>query len=190
MFTDVLADLPIETVEAAVEQYLSVETFFPAPGKLRETAMDLQMLALGIPTPAEAWGMVISANLIQEARFCETGARLRDNAMNPNGGYGKVLRDYSLHVDECSICDAGGYRETYAHPAVTETVKLLGGREAILTDNPAADRARFSDAYREVIARERMKTAMLPEVKEYVREKRAQLDAGAQIKQLTKGMTK
>ncbi len=186
-FEMVLSDLPAETVEAATRQYLSTETFFPTPGRLREIAMDLQMLAIGLPTPAEAWGMVLSANKYTEKVLCQIGYDLYTACAN-SSNYNENLRAYSMHMDECTTCVMGGYKEDYGHPSVAETVRLLGGRDIILTDNPTADRARFIEAYREVVARERTKTAMLPAVKNYVEQK--SLEVSSQIKQLSKGMSK
>lgn len=187
-FEMVLSDLPAETVEAATRQYLSTETFFPTPGRLREIAMDLQMLAIGLPTPAEAWGMVLGATKYIEKVLCERGYELYKTACNSKENYIADLRSYSMHFDACDICTEGGFVEDYGHSAVAETVRLLGGREVILTDNPTADRARFIDAYREVVSRERTKSAMLPAVKNYVQSKA--LPMGQAIKQLTKGFEK
>ncbi len=51
-----------------------------------------------------------------------------------------------------------------------------GGRDVILTDNPVSDRKQFIDAYREVIARERMKMGMTPTVARFVEDNRPLLD--------------
>jgi hypothetical protein len=92
----------------------------------------------------------------------------------------------------CSVCTEGGYRELYASPAVAECVKMLGGRDMLLTDNPTADRARFIEAYREIVARERKKAGMLPQVRAYIdAHKVPELPATAQgVKQLTGSWTK
>ena len=186
-FDDTLSDLPFEAVEAAVKQYKSTETFFPTPGKLREIAMDLQMLAMGVPSPAEAWGMVLTGEKHVPSVWCEDGARLRKEASNSY----ENQPAYNRHMNDCDICCLGGFREVYNHPVVAETVRVLGGRDIIITDNPTADRARFIDAYREIVARERRKAAMVPDVKAYLVETKHNLmDAGNQIKQLTKGLTK
>jgi hypothetical protein len=190
-FEMVLSDLPAETVEAATRQYLSTEIFFPTPGRLREIAMDLQMLAIGLPTPAEAWGMVLSANKYSEKVLCQTGFDLYTAACNARETYQADLLTYSKHLKDCTVCVEGGYHEDYGHPSVAETVRLLGGRDIILTDNPTADRARFIEAYREVVARERTKTAMLPKVKQYIETtQQKSLSTDGAIKQLTKGMSK
>ena len=189
LFFAVLGDLPADMAKAATIQYLSEgNPFFPMPGVLRDKAMDLQLLALGLPTAGEAWGMVLTANRPADPVFCGEGARLRDGVDSPET-YWSTLREYSKHVDECETCDLGGYREKYGHPAVAETVKLLGGREAILTDNPAADRARFIEAYREVIAREKMKMGMTPTVAEFVDRSRPALVSGG-VRQLSERLSK
>src|SRR5688572_11055943 len=74
-----LEDLPADMVKAATVQYLSEgNPFFPSnPGVLRDKAMELQMLAMGIPSPAEAWGMVLTAVKYFQSVTCEEGARLR-----------------------------------------------------------------------------------------------------------------
>jgi hypothetical protein len=187
MFEVVLSDLPAETVDATTRQYLGTETFFPTPGRLREIAMDLQMLAMGVPTPAEAWGMVLTAETHVPSVWCEAGAELRKPVLPKD--YSAALYAYSKHMDSCDICKLGGLQEVYSHPVVAETVKILGGRDVIITDNPTSDRARFIDAYREIVARERTKTAMLPEVKNYVAEKSQNLIADG-VKQLAKGLSK
>jgi hypothetical protein len=189
LFFAVLGDLPADMAKAATIQYLSEgNPFFPMPGVLRDKAMELQMLAAGLPTAGEAWGMVLTANRPANPVFCDEGARLRD-AVNNAATYWSSLKEYSKHVDECETCDLGGYRENYRHAAVAETVKLLGGRDAILTDNPAADRARFLEAYREVIAREKMKMGMTPRVAEFVESSRPALVSG-ELKQLSARLAK
>lgn len=185
LFLAVLEDLPADMVRAATVQYLSEgNPFFPSnPGVLRDKAMDLQMLAMGIPSPSEAWGMVLSANKPTPHVWCETGAALRDACMSGES-YGATLAASKRHDKECGICgngiseevnDYGGFKDVYAHPAVAEAVRLLGGRDAIMTDNPSADRARFQDGYREVIAKERMKMGMTPTVARYVEDNQALL---------------
>jgi hypothetical protein len=182
-FEQVLSDLPGEVVVAAARQYLSTATFFPSPGALRESAIDLQMLAIGIPTPAEAWSMVLGAERFFDTVLCKEGRRFRLALDGVTGGeYWAAMGFYASHVDQCSICVEGGRRETYKHPAVANTVAMLGGREVLLTDNPVADRARFIEAYREVVARERMRAGMIPEVRQYV-EKHA-LESGSAPKQI------
>jgi len=205
LFLAVLGDLPAETIKTATIQYLSEgNPFFPTPGAIRDKAMELQMLALGIPTPAEAWGMVLTARQYVEPVFCAEGWRSRSTGDKANEEYWKVVKESRKHDDECTSCRPGGFQEIYGHNAVAETVRLLGGRDIILTDNPVADRARFIEAYREVVARERMKMAMTPRVSQFIEQsqhlleddQRAALDTGEsaelskQMKRLTARLEK
>ncbi len=188
LFHAILGDLPVDMAKAAAIQYLSEgNPFFPAPGVLRDKAMELQLLAAGLPTAGEAWGMVLAGNRPADPVFCQEGAMYREAYIAAQTGQNLML--YARHVESCDTCDLGGYRENYRHPAVAETVKLLGGRDAILTDNPAADRARFLEAYREVIAREKMKMGMTPRVAEFVENSRPVLVSG-EMKQLSARLSK
>jgi hypothetical protein len=72
---------------------------------------------------------------------------------------------------------------------VEQTVKRLGGLDALMTDNPAADRARFIDAYREIVSLERKDAGRIPEVSKFIDARRAELAAG-QMRQLTERMSK
>lgn len=189
IFSAVLEDLPVDMVRAATVQYLSEGTpFFPMPGTIRDRAMELQMLALGVPSAAEAWSQVVKARRYEEREYCEVGYAMREAYNSTNG----MLVQYIRHEAGCPICGkVGGYVERYDHPAVKEAVELLGGRDVILTDNPVADRARFIEAYREVIARERMKMAMTPKVSEFVQTvKPGQLQSGNSVKQLAERLSK
>lgn len=186
-FIVILEDLPAEFLQAAAVQYLSENKFFPTPGDFRNTAMDLFMLSLGIPSGAEAWGMVLSAYSYQEPVFCQTGAGLRQ-AYIEHQTRGE-LAAYDAHMKSCEVCNIGGYAERYSHPAVEETVKMFGGREVIITDNPAADRARFIEAYREVVAKQRKMQGMIPKVRAFIEDKSNKLlSTSDAIKSLASGM--
>ena len=133
--------------------------------------------------------MVLTARQYVEPVFCAEGWRLRSTGDKANEEYWKVVKESRKHDDECTSCHPGGFKEIYGHNAVTETVRLLGGRDIILTDNPVADRARFIEAYREVVARERMKMAMTPRVAQFIEQsqnlleddRRAALETGEKI---------
>jgi hypothetical protein len=192
LFVAVLEDLPVEMVRTATVQYCSEgNPFFPMPGVIRDKAMELQLLALGIPTPAEAWGMVLNARQYIPGKFCDAGAALRRNVEGNPADYWYTLSAYHEHMKACTVCDTGGFQDVYGHAAVEETVKLLGGRDVVLTENEVADRARFNEAYKEIVKRERMKLAMLPSVAAYIETvKPVQIGAGAQVKQLAERLTK
>jgi hypothetical protein len=189
----VLKDLPGEDVQAATVHYLSRGTFFPTPGQLRRTVMDLRLSASGIPTAAEAWADVGHALRYIDAYYCPEGERLRDMALDAEkaydgAGYIRALKQYSAHTRTCTECWGARTEEVYPHPAVEQTVRRLGGREALFTDNAAADRARFIEAYEIIIGVEREAIGRLPEVERWVEELRGkrelERDAREELKRL------
>jgi len=175
-FEEVLSDLSLDVLSAAFLQYRSTQIFFPSPGSIRDIAMDLHMLALGVPTAGEAWGMLLIAERHVPSVWCEEGAALREAAIARPDRVANSF--YNIHMNDCMICKLGGFRDVFDHPAVEAAVKLLGGRDAILTDNPAADRARFMDQYREIIRRERTLTSMLPDVRTHLDQGRLEMMSG------------
>lgn len=185
----VLGQWDDETLELAALHYKSTETFFPTPGALNNKVLDMQMIAAGIPTAAEAWGQVIGGLKIVDTVLCQEGFDLRNAITGTGEPYFKASREYNHHRRVCTICKDGGLVEEYSHPVVAETVRLLGGRSMLITDNPAADRKQFIDAYRERVALEGRKFIMPQKVKNYIEEKQYALTS-APIKQLAEGMRK
>lgn len=175
-YMESLGDLDNNAVRVAVNHYCSTSTFFPTPGDLRMKALDLYVMAAAIPSPAEAWGQVLKAVKHRFAVVCQEGADLRENReFRP---YWESLARLSIHEDNCAICSPGGFHEEYGHAIVAETVRLLGGRDAIFTDNEPADRAQFIKAYEKIVDREKTKAGMTPETREFVAEKRVELSSG------------
>lgn len=172
-YFSILEDIPTVFLQAAALQYLGSDNkFFPSnPGTLRDIAFDLEMMAQGIPTPSMAWAMVLRGPKMIEARLCETGVSLREAAfLNPHDQklYFKSLSQYSDHVDSCDICMPTSREGSYGSKVVDEAVKLMGGRDVIFTDNATADRARFLEAYRELIMVERRRLQMHPKVADLI----------------------
>lgn len=168
MFYAALGDIPDEFLNAAYVQYISGDRpFFPTnPGTLREIAFDLELTANHVPTASQAWAMVIKGPTELRARWCETGALLRDTLLESNHeNYGTSRSAYYAHIDACGICCPATRPGEYEHQIVTEAVRRMGGRDAILTDNVAADRARFLEAYREMVINERKILQMVPQVR-------------------------
>ena len=205
LYASDLSDIPENLLEAAARHYRTTEQFFPQSGALRQKAMELMVDAMEIPTAAEAWGYVLTAIKSRPSVDCDEGARLRKDIDGKSAGeYWRALWAHDAHVKDCQYCSRGGTVEDYQHPAVTETVRLLGGRALLLTDNSVSDRARFVQAYDEIVGREKKRAIMHHEVKEFVNEtralledRRAALDTGEQRKfvmremsQLGSGMSK
>jgi len=194
-YFDILGHWGDDVLDAATLHYKSTETFFPTPGTLNNKVLDMQMLAMGVPTAAEAWSQVLSAIKYIPPVYCADASKWRNDAEMANRAYDGAA--YNVAMDkinrhrDCTQCKANGFQEVYSHPVVAETVNLLGGREKLMTDNAAADRKQFIDAYRERVNIEGRKFIMPPQVRGYIETQRqAQLGTVAQIKQLTKGMEK
>ena len=172
-----LSDIPENLLEAAAKHYRTTERFFPQAGALRQKAMELMVDAMEIPTAAEAWGYVLTAIKSRPAIDCKEGARLRSEIDGKAAGeYWRALWEHDKHVKDCQYGSRGGSVEDYHHPAVERTVQLLGGRSLLLTDNSVSDRARFIQAYDEIVGREKKRAIMHHEVKEFVDETRALLE--------------
>ena len=166
MYFAALGDVPVEYLQAAYLQYIGGDRpFFPAnPGTLREIAFDLEMLAQGIPTASQAWAMVLRGPAMIEARYCAKGAELRDSLDPTSREYWHKMGDYDKHIKTCDICMPTSRPGSYGSNVVDEVIRLMGGRDVILTDNATADRARFLDSYRELVALERRRLQMHPQV--------------------------
>jgi len=162
----VLKDLPRQMVEAAASAYLATGRFFPAPGDLRNKAVDIALLAMDVPTEGEAWGIINQEPLLTSVR-CLHGIELQQEAEHETGNaYWAAVAAYGKHVEECPMCrDEKGFN----WPAsVKSAFDALGGTRAIFTDNPAADRARFTDNYRRYIEKEVLRLSMPEDVRKYI----------------------
>jgi len=187
-YHSVLKDMEPDALEAATIHYISSATFFPTPGDLRQAALELQMIALGIPSAGEAWAQVQVARQYREASRCEIGIDLA-SGVDESEGYWASVQESGEHIDGCELCTPGGYFDNYDHPAVKATVELMGGLSRVMTGNPVSDRARFQDSYREVIAKEKTLFAMPQEVSGYIDQQKAKRISG-EISLLSEGMKK
>jgi hypothetical protein len=193
----VLRDFDGEELKAAAAQYLSTGIYFPTPGQLRQAALELDLAARGIPTAAEAWADVLGAVRHVEAYNCPVGGGLRTLAIkaqeaHDGAGYLLALNQYIDHCDRCGACRGERTEEVYCHPVVERTVRRLGGRAALFTDNLAADRARFIEAYGAILESERKEAGRMPEVADWVEQQRGRLktDARPEIKRLAEKLAK
>jgi hypothetical protein len=184
-----LQDIGGQLLTAAVTHYrTSANPFFPSSGQIREKATELQLLAMGIPTAAEAWAQVQRAYQYQEPVFCDEGMRMRTELEGTPADYWQLLNQYGDHVDACGICDKGGFTERYAHPAVASVVEKLGGRDMILTDNEVADRAKFFESYNAIVKRETLRASLPVQARQFVETK--QLETMQATKLLSERLTK
>ena len=170
MYFAALGDIPFQWLQAAYLQYIGQDKpFFPAnPGTLREIAFDLEMTAQGVPTASQAWAMVLRGPQMIEARICETNAAMRETLDPTARDYFLRLGDLDKHERGCDVCMPTSKSGSYGSKIVDEVVKMMGGRDVIFTDNATADRARFLDAYREMVLIERKRLQMHPKVAELI----------------------
>ena len=90
------------------------------------------------------------------------------------------------------IRSTGSYRRPeFKHPLVERAVETMGWRNLCLSENQVADRARFLQAYEQLVERAAREDMLLPEVRGYIEERGGKLlDAPAEIKKLADGMSK
>lgn len=166
-----LCEYPAGMVRAACDMYLQGDkgTFFPSVSDIQNNIREILRIATGIPTPLEAWAMIMDSARYEGSVSCQTGTMLRKHADGKIGGdYLKIILELRDHEAECTICHGAKDFDDFGHPAVTATVKRLGGKQYIITGNPTADRARWIEAYREIVDKEFRMITTSPSVKGYI----------------------
>jgi hypothetical protein len=149
-----LRDLSPELVQAAALEYMtSPAAFPPTPGQIRHRAMTLIRRTNRVPSPEEAWEEVSKApvdGIVRRSEETETG----------------------WHI----------YNEPYqwSHPIVGKVARNLGWPRSFWTDNQAADRARFINAYERQLDYSTEEMSSLPEVQNFI-----ERNGAADIKELT-----
>ncbi len=113
-------------------------------------------------------------------------ADLRKTAANVPGSY-------QAWEEVChAIRDTGSYRSPeFSSPLIERVVRNLGWRNLCMSENQVADRARFVQAYDQLLERATKEDMLLPEVRGYIETRGGQLLASPtdQIKRLSASMT-
>lgn len=191
-YYEALSDLPQDLIEAAASAYKATGRFFPAPGDLRNKAVDIALLAMDVPTEGEAWGMINQEAFFKQVR-CPEGWELYESVGTQTGNaYWAAIARSKKHDDSCAICQGKVIHNW--HPAVKSAFDALGGARAIFTDSPAADRARFTDNYRRFIEKEVLRLSMPTDTHGYIENQQAKLKqieagVGQVVMQLTNPKT-
>jgi hypothetical protein len=183
-----LQDIPLDLLRVSVDHCIQNDgAFFPSVSSIRKASRTLMCLALQIPSAAEAWAMVQESRKHMPAEYCEVGADMRDGLGNFSGGeYLLKVKEWGLHHESCGIChDAYDY-DVFDHPAVSMTVRQLGGRPVLFTGNPSADRARFIMAYQEIVDREVRLSTYSESIKAWIGESREKMLVDSGIRDLAK----
>lgn len=111
-------------------------------------------------------------------------AEIRKSSMNTPSAY----EAWQEVLQQMSAVGSYGIPE-FSSPLIQRVVRSLGWRNLCLSENQTADRARFLQAYEQVLERATHENMLLPEVRNYIEARGGVLlDSGAQIKQLAEGM--
>ena len=154
MYAKLLADIPPEVLLAAVEYYITQESWFPTVADLRAAVAQLAKLQAGLPTWEKAWGEVVaqlkSPRIAQTFR-CEDGAELgRYSYMlsQTSGmpGYWQAIDNYDRHVEHCPHCYTTRPAREFSHPVIAQLVADLG-LESMAEQDLVANRAHFIKAW-------------------------------------------
>jgi hypothetical protein len=138
----ILGDLPGSLLEAAGAQLMRRSKWFPTAAEVADVAFDLVNEAEGVTSANDAWAEV--TRRIRKGGFYE----------QRNGWYTSrppSSDDWSTPLVQLAIDGIGGWHDLR------------------MSENRAADRARFIEAYNGYLYRQRERERMLPEV-------RAQID--------------
>jgi hypothetical protein len=138
VYQEILVDIPFDVLQAAAQQHIAQNKWFPAIAELRELAVDL--MTTQHSTAAEAWGEVLSV--------------MRRPSLWPEHGI-PFDGDYPLPI-EAMFKDKLAYKVAMA----------IGWRDLCASENTMADRAHFLKAYEAAAQRESRNNLALPAVKQ------------------------
>jgi hypothetical protein len=157
IYFDVLHDIPIELLHNAARQCVATLKWFPKPSEIREQAIELIMIALGIPTANDAWAEV---------------TRRMNNAFRVHEVDGKV----TLGITGMYELTPQGYltrrqptAQDWSTPLIQKAIDGIGGWTALqMSDNPISDRTQFLRAYERYSMRQLQIARLLPETRQAV----------------------
>ncbi len=135
IYQRLLGDLDFDTLKAATLQCATVCTFFPTVAEIRAAAVELQVMAEGVPSDIEAWGMVVQEiQRVGSYRTPTFSHPLVDDVVTQLGWRNLCLSDNAT-ADRARFMDAYANalkqhkRHTQMLPEVRELVehKLIAG---------------------------------------------------------------
>lgn len=114
-------------------------------------------------------------------------AKLRKSVSNVPDSY----QAWQEVITQMNI-NGGDYgKPAWSHPLVERVVKQLGWRNLRMSEDQTADRARFIQAYEQLLGRAMSEETMLPEVRGYIESQGGVLlDAPAAVKQLSERLSR
>ncbi len=161
MLMQILGDLPVENLQAAVVQLCAEpRQFAPSAGEIRQTALRINARAAGIPESWQAFEEVskMPGHMTKRELIVEDGQN--------------VILERRLK---------------FSHPLVESVARMMGWPDTFPTDLPAADRSQFIKAYEAEFTRALGDAGRLKLVSDYI-DKRRQVSGNSLA--LTAGITK
>lgn len=157
VYFGVLRDVPLELLQSAARECVATLKWFPKPSEIREQALDLVMIALGIPTPNDAWAEV--------SRRMRNTFRTHMVAGTP---YVELTGMYQVHA-QGHLIPRRPTAEDWSTPLIQRAIDGIGGWAALqMSSNPVSDRAQFLRAYQQYSMRQLKAARLLPETKQAV----------------------
>jgi len=179
VYLDVLHDIPIDLLETAARQCLATLKWFPKPAEIREQALQLVLISLGIPNANDAWAEV-TKRMQNTFRVRRIGDRIQ---VAITGMYEETPGGYLTQRQPTA--------NDWSTPLIQKAIDGIGGwRTLRASDNPIADRSQFIAAYERYSMRHMQAARMLPETREAVlrwRESGGPLPVGVVAGQLQEG---
>jgi hypothetical protein len=157
VYFDVLHDIPIELLQTAARQCLATLKWFPKPAEIREQALQLVMVSLGIPNANDAWAEV-TRRMHNTFRVRQVGDLVQ---VAITGMYDEAPGGYLTHRQPTA--------EDWSTPLIQKAIDGIGGWRALrASDNPIADRSQFISAYERYSTRQMQAARMLPETRKAI----------------------
>lgn len=172
LYCAVLADIPLEMLEAGVKDILATAKWFPTPADIRRHSTSYT--ESGFPTALEAWGELKHALAQPRERFvyCEDYLGLeRPKLGDPK--YWEAIKAMNDHLATCLNCK----KEVTAmrlNPLAYQVGDGMGFHYLRMSEDEMADRAHFIKAYDQLAERESQERLLLPDS----RDKHKQLESG------------
>jgi hypothetical protein len=136
-----LSDLDRESFDLAIDRHVETNQWMPKVSQIREAIMQNFMQKAGVPSPAEAWG--------------EVSRNLREDSQANVGTLTKYNR-----IDD----------HEWSHPLVKKAAEQIGWSDMWWTkdDNTTSNRARYMDAYRDLVKGLRDHYTLTPDLRKAI----------------------
>ena len=151
---------------------VTIDAYYAILGDLDENLLEAATLQIGS----------------EGRRFFPVAGELRQCAFDLLDRQADVPTAWDAWAEVCKRIGDTGYDRKwipeFSHPLIKRAVDAVGGWLVLcMSENGVADRARFAQAYETLAKRERIKSRILPEVREAV--ERLAAESGADMRRLT-----